>query len=115
MSFGEFGLQSTSRGQITARQIEAARRAITRYLKREGKIFIRVFPDKPITKKPLAVRMGRGKAGVEYWAMNIQPGKILYEVQGVSRERACQALTKGSAKLQLVTKIVEKQPSVVVV
>ena len=86
VSFGEYGLKATGRGRITARQIEAARRAMTRHIKRGGKIWIRVFPDKPITQKPLEVRQGKGKGNVEYWVAQIQPGKVLYEVQGVSRE-----------------------------
>ena len=85
VSFGEFGLKATGRGRITARQIEAARRAMTRHIKRGGKIWIRVFPDKPITQKPLEVRQGKGKGNVEYWVAQIQPGKVLYEVQGVSK------------------------------
>src|SRR5690606_31032604 len=83
VSFGDFGLQATTRGRITARQIEAARRAISRHLKRGGKMWIRIFPDKPITKKPLEVRQGKGKGNVEYWVAQIQPGKVLYEVEGV--------------------------------
>jgi large subunit ribosomal protein L16 len=88
VSFGEFGLRSTGRGRITARQIEAARRAITRYVKRGGKVWIRIFPDKPISKKPLEVRMGKGKGGVEYWVAQIQPGRMLYEIEGVSEVEA---------------------------
>jgi large subunit ribosomal protein L16 len=90
VSFGEFGLKATDRGRLTARQIEAARRAMTRHVKRGGKIWIRVFPDKPITEKPLEVRMGNGKGNVEYWVAEIQPGKILYEIEGVSEELARQ-------------------------
>ena len=86
VSFGEFGLKATDRGRLTARQIEAARRTMTRHIKRGGKIWIRVFPDKPITGKPLEVRMGKGKGNVEYWVALIQPGKVLYEVEGVSEE-----------------------------
>ena len=88
VSFGTFGLKATSRGQLTARQIEAARRAMTRHVKRQGKIWIRVFPDKPITEKPLEVRMGKGKGNVEYWVAQIQPGKVLYEIEGVTEEQA---------------------------
>src|SRR3954462_2566567 len=84
VSFGDFGLKATGRGRLTARQIEAARRAMTRHVKRGGKIWIRVFPDKPITAKPLEVRMGSGKGGVEYWVAQIRPGKVLYEMDGVS-------------------------------
>ena len=86
VSFGEFGLKATTRGRVTARQIEAARRAMTRHIKRGGKIWIRIFPDKPITKKPLEVRQGKGKGNVEYWVCPIKPGKILYEMEGVDEE-----------------------------
>src|SRR5689334_5370009 len=82
VSFGEYGLKTTDRGRLTARQIEAARRALVRHIKRGGKIWIRVFPDKPISKKPLEVRMGAGKGSVEYWVAQIQPGKVLYEIEG---------------------------------
>src|SRR3989339_327045 len=88
VSFGEFGLKATDRGRITSRQVEAARRAISRHVKRGAKIWIRVFPDKPITAKPLEVRMGKGKGSVEYWVAQIQPGKVLYEMEGVSSELA---------------------------
>jgi large subunit ribosomal protein L16 len=103
VSFGEFGLKSTSRGRLTARQIEAARRAITRHVKRGGKLWIRVFPDKPITKKPLEVRMGKGKGSVEYWVAQIKPGTMLYEIQGVSEELAREAFQLASAKLPVKT------------
>ncbi len=103
VSFGEYGLQSVSRGRLTARQIEAARRAITRHVKRSGKIWIRVFPDKPITKKPLEVRMGKGKGSVEYWVAQIKPGKMLYEIQGVPEELARAAFKLGAAKLPVKT------------
>ena len=92
VSFGEFGLKASGRGRITARQIEAARRAMTRHVKRGGKIWIRVFPDKPITKKPLEVRMGKGKGNVEYWVALVQPGKVLYEMEGVTEETASEKL-----------------------
>lgn len=108
VSFGEFGLKATGRGRITARQIEAARRAISRRVKRGGKIFIRVFPDKPITKKPLEVRMGKGKGSVEYWVAEIQPGKILYEMEGVPDDLAREAFTLAAAKLPLKTTIVTR-------
>ena len=88
VNFGEFGLKSVERGRLTARQIEAARRAMTRHIKRGGKIWIRIFPDKPITKKPLEVRMGKGKGNVEYWVSVIKPGRILYEIEGISEELA---------------------------
>ena len=95
--FGDFGLKATSSGRITARQIEAARRAITRYVKRGAKIWIRAFPDKPITKKPLEVRQGKGKGNVEYWVAQIRPGAVLYEMEGVSEEVAREALRLASA------------------
>ncbi|MDF3029912.1 MAG: rplP [Moraxellaceae bacterium] len=108
VSFGSIALKSTERGRLTARQIEAARRAITRKVKRGGKIWIRVFPDKPITAKPLEVRMGNGKGNVEYWVAEIQPGKILYEMEGVSEELAREAFALGAAKLPLKTVIVTR-------
>jgi large subunit ribosomal protein L16 len=103
VSFGEYGLKATTRGRITARQIEAARRAITRHVKRGGKMWIRVFPDKPITKKPLEVRMGKGKGSVEYWVAQIKPGTMLYEVQGVPEQLAREAFLLASAKLPVKT------------
>jgi len=108
VSFGEFGLKATGRGRITARQIEAARRAINRYIKRGGKIWIRIFPDKPISKKPLEVRMGKGKGNVEYWVALIQPGKMLYEIEGVSEELAREAFRLASAKLSVPTTFVAR-------
>lgn len=99
ISFGEFGLKALERGRLTARQIEAARRAMTRHVKRGGKIWIRVFPDKPITQKPLEVRQGKGKGSVEYWVAQIQPGKILFEMEGVTRELAIEAFDSAKAKL----------------
>ena len=103
VSFGEFGLKATTRGRITARQIEAARRAITRHVKRGAKIWIRIFPDKPITKKPLEVRQGKGKGNVEYWVAQIQPGRMLYEMQGVDEALAREAFRLASAKLPVRT------------
>ena len=108
VSFGEYGLKATTRGFITARQIEAARRAITRYVKRGGKLWIRVYPDKPITKKPVEVRMGKGKGNVEYWVAPIQPGRVLYEIQGVSEEAASEAFRLASAKLAVKTTFVSR-------
>ena len=108
VSFGEYGLKATTRGFITARQIEAARRAITRYVKRGGKLWIRVFPDKPVTKKPVEVRMGKGKGNVEYWVAPIQPGRVLYEIQGVSEEQAREAFRLASAKLAVKTAFVKR-------
>ena len=109
VSFGEFGLKATGRGRITARQIEAARRAMTRRIKRGGKIWIRVFPDKPITNKPLEVRMGKGKGSVEYWVAQIQPGKVLYEIEGVDEELAREAFRLAAAKLPVSTTFVKRQ------
>ena len=108
VSFGEFGLKSIGRGRLTARQIEAARRAMTRYIKRGGKIWIRVFPDKPISKKPLEVRQGKGKGNVEYWVAQIQPGRMLYEMEGVSEEIAREAFRLASAKLPVKTTFVAR-------
>ncbi len=108
VSFGEYGLKATDRGRITARQIEAARRAMTRYIKRGGKIWIRIFPDKPISKKPLEVRQGKGKGNVEYYVAQIQPGKMLYEMEGVSEEIARKAFKLASAKLPLSTTFVKR-------
>ena len=99
VSFGEFGLKALERGRLTARQIEAARRAMTRHVKRGCKIWIRVFPDKPITEKPLEVRQGKGKGNVEYWVALIQPGKVLFEMEGVTRELAIEAFDLAKAKL----------------
>jgi large subunit ribosomal protein L16 len=108
VSFGEFGLKAVERGRITSRQIEAARRAMTRHVKRGGKIWIRIFPDKPITEKPLEVRQGKGKGNVEYWVAQIQPGRMLYEMQGVSEEIARVAFRLASAKLPLKTTFVTR-------
>ncbi len=99
ISFGEFGMKAVERGRLTARQIEAARRAMSRHIKRGGKIWIRVFPDKPITQKPLEVRQGKGKGNVEYWVAQIQPGKVLFEMEGVTRELAVEAFNLAKAKL----------------
>ena len=109
VSFGDFGLKATERGRITARQIEAARRAISRHVKRGGRIFIRVFPDKPITNKPAEVRMGNGKGSVEYYVAEITPGKVLYEIQGVPEELAREAFKLAAAKLPLMTTFVGRQ------
>ena len=108
VSFGEFGLKATTRGRITARQIEAARRAISRRVKRGGKLWIRIFPDKPITKKPLEVRMGKGKGNVEYWVALIQPGLMLYELEGVPEELAREAFRLAAAKLPVQTTFVNR-------
>ena len=108
VSFGEYGLKATGRGRITARQIEAARRAMTRHIKRGGKIWIRVFPDKPITGKPLEVRQGKGKGNVEYWVALVQPGSVLYEVQGVSEELAREAFALAAAKIPIAKTFVKR-------
>jgi large subunit ribosomal protein L16 len=108
VSFGEFGLKATGRGRITARQIEAARRTITRHVKRGGKLWIRLFPDKPISKKPLEVRMGKGKGSVEYWVALVQPGSMLYEIEGVSEDIAREAFRLASAKLSVPTTFVSR-------
>lgn len=108
VSFGEYGLKATTRGRITARQIEAARRAMTRHIKRGGKIWIRIFPDKPITKKPLEVRQGKGKGSVEYWVAQIQPGRMLYEMEGVTEEIAREAFSLAAAKLPVQTTFVTR-------
>ena len=109
VAFGEFGLKATERGKITARQIEAARRAMTRHVKRGGKIWIRVFPDTPVTSKPLEVRMGKGKGGVDHWAAKIQPGYVLYEMEGVAEDVAREAFRLAAAKLPLKTMFVTRQ------
>ncbi|MBL6879001.1 MAG: 50S ribosomal protein L16 [Betaproteobacteria bacterium] len=108
VSFGEFGLKAIDRGRLTARQIEAARRAMTRYIKRGGRIWIRIFPDKPISQKPAEVRMGKGKGSVEYWVAEIQPGKVLYEMDGVQENVAREAFRLAAAKLPLRTVFVHK-------
>ena len=108
VSFGEFGLKAVSRGRITARQIEAARRAMTRHVKRGGKIWIRVFPDKPVTTKPLEVRMGSGKGNVEYWVALTQPGRVLYEMEGVTEDIAREAFRLAAAKLPVRTAFVTR-------
>ncbi len=108
VSFGEYGLKATTRGRITARQIEAARRAMTRHIKRGGKIWIRIFPDKPITQKPLEVRQGKGKGNVEYWVAQIQPGRMLYEMEGVTEEIAREAFRLAAAKLPVQTTFVTR-------
>src|SRR5210317_1785149 len=108
VSFGEYGLKAVGRGRITARQIEAARRAMTRHVKRGGKIWIRIFPDKPVTKKPLEVRQGKGKGNVEYWVAQIQPGRMLYEMEGVSEDIAREAFELAAAKLPFKTAFVKR-------
>ena len=109
IAFGRFGLVASDRGRITARQIEAARRAMTRYIKRGGNIWIRIFPDKPITKKPLEVRQGKGKGNVEYWVSPIKPGKILYEMEGVDEALAREAFSLAAAKLPVSTQFISRK------
>ena len=108
VSFGEFGLKATDHGRITARQLEAARRAIARHVKRGGKIIIRIFPDKPISKKPLEVRQGKGKGNVEYWVALVQPGRVMFEIEGVPEELAREAFARASAKLSVKTVFVQR-------
>lgn len=108
VSFGQFGIKATTRGPVTARQIEAARRAINRYVRRGGKIWIRVFPDYPVTSKPLEVRQGKGKGNVDHWAARVQPGRVLYEIEGVSEEVAREAFRLASAKLPVRTRFVSR-------
>ena len=108
VSFGEYGLKATTHGQLTARQIEAARRSISRYVKRGGKMWIRVFPDKPITKKPIEVRMGYGKGNVEYWVAQVQPGRLSYEIEGVDETTAREAFRLAAAKLSVTTTFVTR-------
>ncbi len=103
VSFGEFALKATSWGRLTARQLEAARRTISRFVKRGGKLWIRVFPDKPITQKPLEVRQGKGKGNVEFWVAQVQPGRVLYEMEGVTEEMAREAFRLAAAKLPVGT------------
>ncbi len=109
VAFGEYGLKAADRGRLTAREIEAARRAMTHFVKRGGKIWIRVFPDVPVTKKPLEVRMGNGKGNVEYWVAKVQPGSMLYEMEGVTEEVAREAFRLASAKLSVTTTFVSRQ------
>jgi large subunit ribosomal protein L16 len=108
VAFGEFGLKAVGRGRLTARQIEAARRAMTRHIKRGGRIWIRIFPDKPISKKPAEVRMGNGKGSPEYFVAEIQPGKVLYEMDGVDEALAREAFTLAAAKLPIKTTFVHR-------
>lgn len=109
VSFGEYGLKALTRGRLTARQIEAARRAMTRHIKRGGRIWIRIFPDKPVSQKPAEVRMGNGKGNPEYFVAEIQPGKVLYEMDGVDEALAKEAFALAAAKLPLRTTVVQRQ------
>ncbi len=108
VSFGEFGLKATVRGRLTSRQIEAARRALTHFIKRGGRVWIRIFPDKPVTKKPLEVRMGSGKGNVEFWVAEIRPGAVLYEMEGINEQQAREAFKLAAAKLPLKTTFVTR-------
>lgn len=108
LAFGDYGLQTLDHGLITARQIEAARVAMTRHAKRGGKIWIRIFPDKPMTKRPPETRMGKGKGAPEYWACPVKPGRVLYEMEGVTREIAREALRLAGHKLGVRTRILER-------
>ena len=112
VSFGEYGLKATTRGRLTSRQIEAARRALTRYIKRGGRVWIRVFPDKPVSKKPLETRMGKGKAEAEYWAARIKPGTILYEIAGVEEAMAKQAFARIAQKMPVRCRFVGRRLAV---
>ena len=109
VSFGDFGLQATEAGWIKSRQIEAARVAITRRIKRQGKVWIRVFPDKPITLKPAETRMGKGKGAPEYWVAVVKPGRVIYEINGVDEQLAKEALRLGAAKLPFKTRVISRQ------
>lgn len=108
LAFGEFGLKALEPERVTARQIEATRRAITREMKRQGKVWIRIFPDLPVTAKPIEVRMGKGKGGVDRWVARVAPGRILFEIDGVSEDVAREALALGAAKLPVKTKVVKR-------
>jgi large subunit ribosomal protein L16 len=110
LAFGQFGLKSTEPERVTARQIEAARRAITREMKRAGRVWIRVFPDLPVSKKPVEVRMGKGKGSVEYWAARVHPGRILFEIDGVPEDVAKEALRLGAMKLPITTRVITRIP-----
>ncbi len=108
LNFGSFGLKAVEPERVTARQIEAARRAITRHMKRQGRVWIRVFPDIPVTSKPTEVRMGKGKGSVEYWAARVKPGRVVFEIDGVNEETAREALRLGAAKLPIKTRFVQR-------
>jgi large subunit ribosomal protein L16 len=110
LNFGEYGLKSMEPNRVTAREIEAARRAITRQMKRQGRVWIRIFPDLPVTKKPTEVRMGKGKGGVEFWAARVAPGRIMFEIDGVAEDTAREALRLGAAKLSVKTRFVQRIP-----
>lgn len=109
VSFGEFGLKATALGKLTSRELEAARRAVVRHVKRGGKLWIRIFPDKPITKKPLEVRQGKGKGNVEYWVALVQPGRVIFEIEGVNEPLAKEAFELASSKLSVGTTFVSRK------
>ena len=109
LNFGSYGLKSTEPERVTARQIEAARRAITRHMKRQGRVWIRIFPDVPVTAKPVEVRMGKGKGAIDYWAAKVKPGRIMFEIDGVSEEIAREALRLGAIKLPVLTRVVVRE------
>ena len=109
VSFGEYALKATGRGRLTARQIEAARRAMTRYIKRGGKVYIRVFPDKPVSKKPLETRMGKGKGSVDRWTAKVKPGRVMFEIDGVNDDIAREALRLAAMKLPIKTRVVVRE------
>lgn len=108
LNFGQFGLKATAPGRITARQIEAARRALTRHMKRSGKVWIRIFPDVPVSSKPAEVRMGKGKGSPDYWAARVKPGRVMFEIDGVSEEVARGAFDRAAAKLPISTRIIQR-------
>ncbi|AQX18187.1 MULTISPECIES: 50S ribosomal protein L16 [unclassified Bartonella] len=108
LNFGAYGLKAIEPERVTARQIEAARRAITRYMKRSGRVWIRIFPDVPVTSKPTEVRMGKGKGSVDYWAVRVAPGRVMFELDGVSEDVAREALRLGAAKLPVKTRFVQR-------
>ena len=108
LAFGQYGLKAQEPDRVNARQIEAARRAITRYMKRAGRVWIRIFPDVPVTKKPTEVRMGKGKGSVEFWACKVKPGRVMFEIDGVTEETAREALRLGAAKLSVKTRFVQR-------
>jgi large subunit ribosomal protein L16 len=110
LNFGAYGLKAMEPERVTARQIEAARRALTRYMKRQGKVWIRIFPDVPVTKKPTEVRMGKGKGGVEFWAARVAPGRIMFEIDGVPEDVAREAFRLAGAKLPIKTRFVQRVP-----
>ena len=109
LNFGGFGLKATEPERVTARQIEAARRAITRHMKRQGRVWIRIFPDVPVTGKPTEVRMGKGKGSVDYWAAKVKPGRIMFEIDGVAESIAREALRLGAMKLPVLTRVVQRE------